>query len=278
MGLFHSYTKEGKGVEKRAMRPIRPLYFFELFFRKFGKLIQLNLLYVLMTLPIWISVFLYLLSDKMLYDPTVVYIGEFISSIGLIFILFSPLIGPATAGATYLLRCFATEMPVFLWAEFFEHFKKNFKQATLLTIINGLLILSFSYTIVYGNEPLYFFGSSMTLSVLQLPLLIVNIIFIFINYYAYTMMVTFELKLSAIIKNSFIFALAKLPLNLFVLILVSLISYFSFFKPFIGIVLLILIIYILCGFLVVFSIYPTIEKHMLIPVQEQTKIEEKSDI
>ena len=271
MGLFNSYMKEGKGVEKRTVRPIRPLFFFELFFRKFSKLIQLNLLYILMTIPVWVIVLLYVLNDTMLHEPTLGFMGQFIASIGLVFILFSPVIGPATAGATHILQCFSTEMPVFLYAEFFEQFKKNFKQATLVTLLNGVLILSFACTLIYANYPMLALGEGSTLGILQIPLLIVNIIFIFISYYAYTMMVLFKLKFSDIIKNSFIFALAKLPLNLFVFILVCAISYLAFFKVLIGPMILALILYALCGFIVVFSIYPTIEKHMLIPAKKLTE-------
>ncbi len=277
MGLFNSYMKEGKGVEKRTMRPVRPLYFFELFFRKFGKLVKLNLLYLMVTLPVWITVLLYVLSDIMLTEPSIMFLGEFVASVGLVFMIFSPIIGPATAGASHLLRCFATETPVFLWSEFFEHFKKNFKQATLMTLIHGIIILSLSYTVIYGNEVLFFFGQSITLSVMQLPLLIINILFIFISYYAYTMMVMFQLKFSQIIKNSFIFAMAKLPLNILILALVGIISYYSFFKPVIGVGILALITYSLCGFLVVFSVYPTLEKHMLIPAQKLAETEENND-
>ncbi len=278
MGLFNSYLKEGKGVEKRTVRPIRPLFFLELFFRKFGKLIQLNLLYVLVTIPLWISVLLYVLSDTMIKEPSLAFIGEFIASVGLVFIVFSPVIGPATAGASHILQCFSTEMPVFLCSEFFEHAKKNFKQATLMTLLNGVFIVSFAFTLIYGNQPLFFFGEAVTLSVMQIPLLIVNIIFILVSYYAYTMMVMFKLKFSDVLKNSLIFALAKLPLNLFVLILVCALSYLAFFKVLIGPIFLALILYALCGFIVVFSVYPTLEKHMLIPAKKLTETEENNDL
>ena len=137
-----------------------------------------------------------------------------------------------------------------------------------MTFLHGIFILSFSFTVIYGNEPLLFFGKSVSLSMMQLPLLVVNILFIFVSYYAYTMMVMFRLKFTQILKNSVIFAMAKLPLNIFIFALVSLVSYYSFFKPFIGVIILAFITYAFCGFLVVFSIYPTLEKHMLIPAQK----------
>ena len=266
MGLFHSYQKEGKGVEKNAMRPIRPLYFFELFFRKFWKLMQMNLLYVGLTLPIWIVLAIFLFSDTMLNNFSLTYVGDFIYVLALIFIIFSPVIGPATAGMTYVLKSFATETPVFQYADFFEQFKKNFKQATLLTLLNGFLMLSFSFTLIHGSAQLII-GESLTMSSLQIPLLILNVLFVFMNYYAFSIIVMFRMKFFDILKNSFIFTFAKLPLNLFILIVISAISYFSFHYIVTGMVLTVLFLYAFSGFLVVFSIYPTLEKYMLIPAK-----------
>ena len=52
MGLFtKNYSKPGKGVEKDEQQK-RPFFlFFELFFAKFWKMIQLNLLYLLFWIP-----------------------------------------------------------------------------------------------------------------------------------------------------------------------------------------------------------------------------------
>ena len=280
MGLFHSYLKEGKGVEKNELRPIRPLYFFQLFGRKFWQMCQLNLLYVLLTIPVWLVLWMFLLSDALKFEFSLQLVGELLSRIGLFFILFSWTIGPATAGITHVLKCYATETPAFLYAEFFEQFKKNFKQATLMSIINGVFVLSYAYTILGAQSPILLFGGHLTLGSMQGILLVLNILLIFMTYYVYTMMVTFELKFSDLIKFAFIFALAKLPLNIFVLILVATISYgaFAFMKIIVGVVLSAVIVYALCGFLVVFSIYPTIEKHMLIPAQKLEETKENSEI
>lgn len=286
MGLFHSYQKEGKGIKDSGLRPIRPLYFFQILIRKLWKLCQLNILYVILTLPIWINVWSFVQGDALNVSfasqyadgiSYLRYVGQFLSAIGIWFIIWSPVIGPATAGMTHLLKCFSTETPVFLYSEFFEHFKKNFKQATLMSIINGILLLSLSYTLVYANSPLLLFGGQTTLGSMQLWLLIPNIFLVFMTYYAYTMMVTFRLKFSDIIKNSFIFALAKLPLNLFIGILIGLTSYYTFFKPMIGVAISAIILYAFCGFLVVFSIYPTIEKHMLIPAKKLSDTNENEE-
>ena len=237
---------------------------------------QMNLLYVGLTIPIWIAVAIFVFSDTMQNNFSLAYVGDFIYILALIFILFSPVIGPATAGMTYILKSFATETPVFQYSDFFEQFKKNFKQATLMTVINGLMMLSFSMTLIHADAPMVV-GQSFTLSNLQLPLLVFMGVLIFVNYYAFSIMVMFELKFKDILKNSFIFALGKLPLNLLIFVLICTISYFSFHYLVTGMVLTVLLLYSFCGFLVVFSVYPTIEKYMLIPArkqQAQSEIEE----
>ena len=97
---------------------------------------------------------------------------------------------------------------------------------------------------------------------------------IFVNFYAYSIMVKFEMKLLDLIKNSFLFALGRLPWNIITFALIAVLCYFTFVNYVIGMLVLILILYALCGFLVVFSVYPTIEKYMIIPAK---KIENEAE-
>ena len=48
---FGNYAKEGKGVSKNEPKKRSLFAFFELFFRKFWRLIKLNLLYLLACIP-----------------------------------------------------------------------------------------------------------------------------------------------------------------------------------------------------------------------------------
>ena len=57
MGLFNGYLKEGPGVPKNAKEKHRFFLFFELFGRKFSKLIQLNMLYVVLLIPFIFGLF-----------------------------------------------------------------------------------------------------------------------------------------------------------------------------------------------------------------------------
>jgi uncharacterized membrane protein YesL len=273
MGFFNSYTKEGKGVDKDAPKPIRPVYFFEIFFGKLAKMFPLNMLYIVLTLPIWIALYfiatVFFTSIQNSQGSFLQLFGQALTMFSLTFILFSFLIGPATAGITYVFKSFATETPIFIYSDFFEHYKKNFKQSFLMSLINGLFLLSFSLTLYQPG-----------LKIIRLPSLVFLILLIFSNYYAFSIMVMFKMKFLDILKNSFLLSLAKLPINILILALITAIFWFSFLYPIIGGILTAIILYSICGFLVVFSIYPTIEKLMLIPAtqyNEQLKEESQSE-
>lgn len=284
MGLFNGYLKEGKGVEKDAPKPIRPIYFFELFFRKFTKMIQLNLLFMCTTLPFWIV--LYFLGNFLIsslsgnmesFSNALAVIAQVVvnpmSLIILLLLCF--LLGPSTAGATNILMSYANELPVFLCSDYFEHFKKNFKQASILMMLNVFAGLSTFITWLLPIVPLYAQNPSISqLAIFRIPTLAVLLLMIFVNFYAYSIMVKFEMKLLDIIKNSFLFALGRLPWNIITFALIAVLCYFTFVNYVIGMLVLILILYALCGFLVVFSIYPTIEKYMIIPAK---KIENEAE-
>ena len=59
MGLFGlGYTKEGKGVSKDAAEKKGFFLFFDLFGRKIGKFLKLNMLYFITSIPYLILMFL----------------------------------------------------------------------------------------------------------------------------------------------------------------------------------------------------------------------------
>ena len=111
MGFFSNmYNKEGPGVDKDAPQKHRFFLFFELYFRKFWQLITLNLIYFVFCIPI-------------------------------------VTIGPATAGFTYVLRNFSREEHSFVWMDFFDNFKKNFKQSFIVSLLNLLAGIVISYSV-----------------------------------------------------------------------------------------------------------------------------------
>ena len=89
-------------------------------------------------------------------------------------------------------------------------------------------------------------------------------------------MVTFDLKLKQILRNSLIMAFANFPVNILVLIISGAILYGVFMLPdMIAVTLMMVIVPVTIGFVSVFSIWGAIDRYMM-PKNEDTEDEEES--
>lgn len=262
MGLFGNYAKEGPGVKKNEPQKKRFFYFFELYFRKFGKLMTLSLLYSLFILPIFIITHFVLLGH---YFASLFYLIPILT------------VGPATAGATYVLRNFAREEPTFLAGDFFEAFRSNYKQSVVLSIIDTLFFIVSGIAISFYWQRTQGSVFYMILLALSITVLIIGI---FMNFYLYILTVTVELKIKDILKNAFFFAVIGLKTNFITLFFIIVVL-----ALFLGIGLLLPVDYILAlmaiallmmlfgystiGFIINFNAYPYIKKHCIDPYLAQ---------
>ncbi len=102
-------TRPGRGIDNNREEKRGFFEFWALTFRKFWNLLELGLLYVLLSLPLVTN-------------------------------------GLACAGTTFITRNFAREKPVFLVSDYFSCIKKNWKQALPVGIINlvvgGMMVFS----------------------------------------------------------------------------------------------------------------------------------------
>lgn len=127
--------------------------------------------------------------------------------------------GLAAAGLTNVTRNIARDKHSFGTSDFFETIKKNWKQALPAGIIKVLvyLILGFdSYFFYTGGEGI------MTTVGLGISLCML-FIFTVMDYYVWTLIITFKFKLKQIYKNSFKFVFINMKMNLlcfFVILLV----------------------------------------------------------
>lgn len=228
--------KEGKGVSKDEKTP-RLILFFQIFFRKFWNLIIINLLYFLFCLPV-------------------------------------VTIGPATAGLTKLMRNYAREEHAFIWGDFIETFKKNFKQAFIYSVLDlfvvAFLVLDFMAVANISNR---------VMSVLCLAAILLSFtVWTFMRFYIYNMMVTFRLTFKQLIKNAFIFCWAGFFRNLFVFIIIAALTIFIVYLNYIYQLLVFALIYFsLVFFLINFMVNPLIKKYMIDGYDPETgkKIEEE---
>ena len=226
LGFFNGYQKEGKGVRKDQNTP-RPILFFQIYFRKFWNLITLNLLYVLFCLPI-------------------------------------VTIGPATAGMTKVLRNYAREEHAFLWGDFIETFKENFKQSFLYSLLDGV-ILFFLIADIFAVTNLLGTANKIMMTISLAAILLSLTVYIFMRYYIYSMMITFRLTLGQLFKNAFIFCWAAFFKNLFLTVTIAGLTLLMIYKA--NIILLLFILLTLyfstIGLLINFFVNPTIKKYMI---------------
>lgn len=281
MGLFHffsSYNKPGPGVEKDEVPKAAPIRFFEIYFRKFGKLLQANLIFVLPTIAVVLLMgIIYLFVPHLIFmlsadAKALDFTTNYLVPLPLI------LLFPFMAGLTLITRNFAREEHAFIWSDFWDAVKANWKYF----LINGFLVyivyflLSFSIRYYYNRvaeETLFYvpFGFCVILALL----------FLIAQYYIPVMFITFDLKFGQVYKNALIFILAGFGRNLLVTailaVLVLLIPLPT--SPISMTIFLILTLFWLFSFvsyLVNFAVYPVIDRYMIQPYQQKVRAEKKN--
>ena len=276
MGLFSiNYNKPGPGVSKDGPQKHRVWQFFEIYWGQFSKLSLLNILYLICCLPLIGGLYLCFKIDVTSSTLIVLRTPGQIDIIGLALIILSIFTTfPATLGFTYVLRNIQRREHAWIWHDFMKHTRSNYKKGA----INGAIVLVIYYLLLnaFNLYKANLLGIGVLDTYLSMIVLVVMVLFTWMQFYVNTMIVTFDMKLRDIYKNAFIFAIAKIPLNLFISIICI-----ALFIGIYAIPLLIasLFIYItmyfsLFGFITVFAVYPTIEKHMISKVSKDTEEDE----
>ena len=180
--------------------------------------------------------------------------------------------GLASAGLTNVTRNIARDKHSFGLSDFFDTLKKNWKQALPAGIINTLV-----YAMLFFDIYFFWFSSKGIMASVGVGIC-VCILFIFtvMNYYIWTLMITFKFTLKQIYKNSFKFVFINMKLNLlcfFSLLLVYAVNIgliFLFQPAFFIVLTLEIFLYILLYpsfrfLLVQFCTFPSIKKYIIDP-------------
>lgn len=256
MGLFGgNYSKPGPGVTKEQAAKRN---YFEILGRKFWKLIELNLLYAVCTILFWGgSIFLalpYLFELDTLLEslapgqPIMVPLLPFLPLM---------LMGPFTAGLTYVLRNYARQEHAFMVSDFFEHSRKNWKQGLLASVL-GIAVLYLFVT------AFFFYLTKISLPVLLAITFVMGMLLISMTFYVYPMMVTFQMKFTHILKNAWIFALAKFPQNLFFAIIIFGVHFaLLWYVPVIWMILMPIILVAWSGYTMNYYVWHVMDKYMM---------------
>ncbi len=242
LGGLFNYEKPGAGVDKNGPQKKGIALFWEIYSEKFWKLISLNFLYILLCIPV-------------------------------------VTIGLADVGMTYITRNFVRRKPVMLKDDFFETIKKNWKQALAVGLINTLATAAMIFGILF-----YFFEWNQGLFQKAgfIVLGIFFVMFTFLKYYINFLVVTFNLRIKQLYKNSMLLSSAGVKANL--IITLSSLGLFALFfaipliitltigsdlPVIIFLILAILFMPATISMIIQFNIFPIIKKHMIDPYYEQ---------
>ncbi len=218
-------------MSKNTYTP-RFILFFQIIGRRFWDLILLNLLYILFCIPI-------------------------------------VTIGPATAAMTKVLRNYARQEHAFLWGDFIETFKSNWKQAAIFGFIDFFVYLFLLYDFYILFQLLGQATEKRTVLTISLAAIIFTaLVWTFMRNYVYSMMVTFNLTMKQMLKNAFIFCWVGFFRNILILIFCALFfcALYSLAASTNVLVLIFLVVFIYFsfnGFIVNFMVNPLIKKYMI---------------
>lgn len=178
--------------------------------------------------------------------------------------------GLVNVGTAYILRNIAKGDPVFVWSDFWYAVKRNWKQALPFGIIdaaiNALLIWNI-YSMFINSSADYFSNMMFWCNIVLL------ILYFVMRYYIYIQMVTFNLSVFKILKNSLIFSLLGFKRNFVALIgiiigilieLMCVLGAGGLLLPF-GIALPFLILFSTFAYMKVYAAYFKIKEIMIDP-------------
>lgn len=300
--LFERFMmRDGKGVEKDELRILEDpslLNFFKLFWRKLSRLIEINVLYVFGNFPflffaIYMGKFTQIETAAPAYPiysavygsvtatpspisatllgifgrTSTVYIDTALSKVFLVLsFLILVTFGLVNVGCTKLIRSMVREEPVFFWSDFWSAVKSNWRQGLIFGAIDAVICVLLVFDIIWFNAnatagPMMGIFLAFSWGML--------VLYGMMRMYIYLMMVTFELSIGKLVKNSVFFAILGFKRNILALIgiVVSVLLTYALFLVFlpVGIVIPFIILFSATAFMGAYAAYPKIKEVMIDP-------------
>lgn len=280
-------------------------YYFKSLWRKFPKILSINLLLLFQVIPIAVALIAYFLLMPRIYVfietlhptlvgintieqssitssllniygisvevPTVAFGGAAITALVCMIFLFITF-GWQNAGVAYVTRELVKGKPVFVLSDYFYAIKRNFKQGFLVGIIDFIVCSVLIYDFVqFYNMTGNFMNNLMFGCIIG-----VGIIYLFIRFYIYLLLTNFDLKTSKIFKNALIFTALGFKRNILAMIWIVLILCINvalmLTLPINIILPWILPIFYFAGFALftsTYAAYPVIKKYMIDPYYDE---------
>lgn len=116
--------------------------------------------------------------------------------------------GPSTAAAAHIARNWARDQHAFIWSDFKDAFRENWKQGLAVSAITGVLPL----LVVVGVD---FYGQlarSVPVAVVaQMMIVLAAVLWALALVFLYPLMVGYRLKLHNLLRNGVMLSIARLP-------------------------------------------------------------------
>lgn len=306
--IFNRFlTRDGKGVEKgddlKVLKKPNISNFFKLIRRQFNRMLSVNMFYIFGNFPVLFALFALAgyTSDKVITPASGLYtalkgtmyfdMSPVTASINgiygiqaqvdvpsvmtyvfyaltlLVFLTF----GIVNVGCTYIIRNTVRGEPVFVWTDFWYAVKRNLRQGIIFGIIDLFVSVMLFYDLFWFRANM---GQSGFMSLLYFIGFAMIFMYFFMRMYTYLMMITFDLSLFKLIKNSMFFAILGIKRNIMCLIGTALVLGINFmmyavFMP-VGIILPFVITPAICSFISVYCAYPKIKEIMIDPYYSET--------
>ena len=214
------YGKSGKGdFNKEDLPTNRWQLFWEMLRVRFSALIRLNLMYVVAWLPTMIVLMIGAMSlltgmateDGQVVDNVLELAQSILFSTLVLLIPCVTITGIVTPGVAYVTRNWSRDEHAFIWSDFKDAVKENWKQGLVLSLVTSLVPL-----IVYTCWN--FYGSlastqSAVMIVPQVLVLMVGVIWYLALTYMHPLIVSYKLKMKDVLRNGVLLAIARLPMS-----------------------------------------------------------------
>ena len=292
-------TPEEVEAERNGPKGIK--LFFKLLKRNFGSLISLNLMMLFMVLPLLAAFYIYLQGDTtpsvtspiyatlhgadlIIGTPATELLKNTFSTrlmlpvhnsvvypviIGIIALL-ALTWGWQNVGSTYVLRSIVRSEPVYIWSDYFYAIKKNLKQGFIFGIIDFVIIAVLTFDIMWfsGNT------GSFAQDLMYFCTVGLALLYVFMRFYLYIMLITFDLSYWKLLKNALIFTTIGIKRNIVgglgIVFMAALnIALIIFFMPMgVAVPLILPLFYFMSfsSFISVYTAYPSIQKYMIDPI------------
>lgn len=295
-------------IEREQNGPKNIKFFFKLFGRNFSKLLTLNLMMLFMAIPIIAAIFIYIQGPTTPSQTEVLssalYGAELISgspavslmrnifgvtvqlpvhnspifiAVGAVLLVLAITWGWQNIGSTYILRTMVRGEPVFMWSDYFYAIKRNLKQGFFMGLLDFIIIAVLTFDIFYFSGTSANFGEDL----MYFCTVGISIIYIFMRFYIYLMLITFDLSIFKLLKNALIFVILGIKRNIVaaigIILMVGINVLLAIFLVPAGIIVPLLLpaVYLLSfsAFICAYAAYPNIKKYMIDP--QMTTAEEE---